>query len=82
LREHEGETVMNQSSILFSVLLNLLTVLGVFFLFVGSIEIGSGVLVGSAPVFGAVASPGLLGVLLGIALIVVGNRRKKFSKHR
>ena len=62
--------------------LNLLTVLGVVFLFVGAIEIAYGALVISTPVFGAVASPGLLGILVGIGLIAIGNRRKKFSKRR
>lgn len=65
-----------------SVSLNLFTVSGVFFLFVGAIELGYGVFVTSAPIFGAVASPGLLGFLFGIALIVIGSRQKKLSKHR
>jgi hypothetical protein len=73
----------NESVIIsFSVSLNLFTVSGVFFLFVGTIEIGYGVFVTSAPIFGAVASPGLLGVLFGIALIVIGNGKKKLGKHR
>jgi hypothetical protein len=48
-----------------------LTILGVFFLFIGTIEIGYGGFAGSAPIFGAIGSPGLWGVLVGIVLIVI-----------
>jgi hypothetical protein len=64
--------------------LNLLTVAGVFFLFTGAVELiataGYGGIAGSAPFVGAIASPGLWGVLFGIVLVVMGNRRKRFSK--
>jgi hypothetical protein len=60
---------------------NVFIIAGFFFLFVGTFEIGSG-LVTSLPYFGVVGGPGLLGVIVGIALIMVGIRRGKFSKHR
>jgi hypothetical protein len=62
--------------------LNVLTISGVFFQFVGTIEAAYGVLVASTPVFRAVTSPRLLSVLFGIDLITIGTRRKKFSKHK
>jgi hypothetical protein len=64
--------------------LNLLTVAGVFFLFIGTVELvvtaDFGGFAGSAPFVGAIGSPGLWGFLFGVVLIVMGNRRKKFGK--
>jgi hypothetical protein len=61
-----------------------LTIAGVFFLFIGIIEIGAGWLgfAGSAPIFGAIGSPGLWGVLVGLVLIVIGTRKRGFSRRK
>jgi hypothetical protein len=63
---------------------NLLTVAGVFFLFTGTVELiataGYGGFAGSTPFIGAIGSPGLWGVLFGVVLIVMGNRRRRFGK--
>jgi hypothetical protein len=59
-----------------------LTVAGVFFLSIGIVEMGYGGLASAEPLFGAVFSPGILVVLFGIALLVIGRRRGRFSKHR
>jgi hypothetical protein len=64
--------------------LNLLTIAGAFLLFAGTIELVAtasyGGFAGSAPFVGAIGSPGLWGFLFGVVLIVMGNRRKRFSK--
>ena len=59
-----------------------LTIAGAFFLFIGVIEIGAVGFAGSAPIVGAIGSPGLWGILVGIALIALGTRKKGFSRHR
>jgi hypothetical protein len=56
-----------------------LTIAGVFFLSIGIIEIGAGGFAGSSPIYGAIGSPGLWGVLVGIVLVVLGCRKRGFS---
>jgi hypothetical protein len=59
--------------------INLLTVAGGFFLLIGFVEIGYGGFVGSVPIFGAIGSPGLWGVIVGVVLIAIGARKRGFS---
>ena len=59
-----------------------LTIAGVFFLFIGIIEIGAGGFTSSAPIFGAIGSPGLWGVLVGLVLIAMGTRKRGFSRRK
>jgi hypothetical protein len=56
-----------------------LTIAGVLFLFIGIIELGAVGFTTSAPIFGAIGSPGVWGVLVGLVLIVIGTRRRGFS---
>jgi hypothetical protein len=60
----------------------MLTMAGIFFLFIGTVEIGYGGFVSSAPIFGAIGGPGLWGVLVGLVLIAIGMRKKGFSRHK
>jgi len=62
--------------------IDLFTLAGVFFLFTGTIEMVYGGFVSSAPIFGAIGSPGLWGVLVGVAFIAVGTRKRGTSRRR